>query len=453
VNKALDITKPQKVSYCIPEWLKIEQIKVAIASVKGRIEPCHDLRQEPIAVVGFGPSLADTWEKVRDFKRVITCSGAHRFLIERGIVPTWHIDVDPRAYKADLIGPPHPSVEYLMASTCSPRMWEHLAGFNVKLWHIFDSSDDAIRILPRGEWHVTGGCDVGLRAITIARFLGFTDLHIFGIDGSSPTQDKRHAADHPNKVKPTFTVDYEGRTFNTTPPMLECARGLWHELDQLKDVRPTFYGDGLIQHMSKFYKRHDDGKPCSIAFVAGPLISDEYRELNRRLHRDNLGYGVGGGAHAKVVQKLVAANKLTSVLDYGAGKQYLAKALPFPIWSYDPAIPEISELPRAADLVVCTDVLEHIEPERLNAVLTDLRRCVLKLGYFVIHTGPAAKHLADGRNTHLIQRGEEWWRKELGKHFLLTADAIVRKPPLIHVIVAPLPAPKPAPAQELVALT
>jgi hypothetical protein len=68
-------------------------------------------------------------------------------------------------------------------------------------------------------------------------------------------------------------------------------------------------------------------------------------------------------------------------------------------------------------MVVCTDVLEHIEPERLVVVLADLQRCVRQVGYFVVHTGPAMKTLPDGRNTHLIQQDPQWWRTQLQRFF------------------------------------
>src|SRR5690242_8066880 len=100
----------------------------------------------------------------------MSCSGAHKFLIERGVVPTYHVEVDPRQHKIALMGEPHKDVEYLAASTCHPKLMEHLKGFNLKLWHVFDPKDEVI--LPKGEWAVTGGCSVGVRCITLARFLG-----------------------------------------------------------------------------------------------------------------------------------------------------------------------------------------------------------------------------------------------------------------------------------------
>jgi hypothetical protein len=124
-----------------------------------------------------------------------------------------------------------------------------------------------------------------------------------------------------------------------------------------------------------------------------------------------------------------------SVLDYGCGKGGLGRAIPFGICEYDPAIAGKESSPKPADLVVCTDVLEHIEPECLVYVLADLRRVTRKIGYFVIHTGPAQKHLADGRNAHLIQRDRMWWKKKLRRFF--TIGRIIESGPELHVIVAP----------------
>lgn len=446
--RQLDWTKPQETVYAIPLWLRDLQIKENIARVPGRIEPyTGPPRTEPIAVVGYGPSLRDTWEEIRDFKWVMTCSGSHRFLIDRGIVPQWHMAVDPLPKNTvDLIGEPHPDVEYLICSACNPDVVKHLEAHaaKIKLWHVFDSSDEGVRILPRGEWSITGGCDVGLRALAMAAFFGFKDIHVFGMDGNARPEG-RHAGAHPRPLKKYDEVVYNGVTYQTTAGMLEAARQVWHELDEMPAVDVTFHGEGLIQEMAKDYHRKPSRSSALtnvVGFTRPELISPEMVELNARLHRDNLHYGVGGGKHADkvklIVDKLTTRDKdgkavIPSVLDYGCGKSMLAKALPWPIWEYDPAIPAKAELPRPADVVCCFDVLEHIEPDKLSFVLDDLRRCVQKLGYFVIHTMAAQKTYADGRNTHLIQKGRGWWQAKLSKFF--TVARINENGPELHVIV------------------
>ncbi len=444
MDKPLDASVPQAVSYCIPLWLRDEQIKHSMTRTKGRIssrEP-HD---DEIAIVCYGPSLNDTWEEIKKFKYVMSCSGSHKFLIDRGIIPTFHAEVDPRPHKADLISTPHKDVEYLIASACHEKVWSLLEGYNVKLWHIFDGNEEPFRLLPAGEWALTGGCSVGLRTMTLARFFGFRKQHIFGMDGCEGASGK-HAAAHPMQPNNSSPCEYDGKVYQTTPSMLETARQTWHELDQMQDVIATFHGEGLVQAMAKNYVR----KPASQKFnpigISKPeLISATYAEMNRTLHKTNLSYGVGGGRHIDTVLKLAKNLSTSSILDYGCGKGYLAKGIPFPIWEYDPCVPGKEESPRPAELVVCTDVLEHIEPDRIQFVLSDLRRCTKRLGFFTIHTGPARKSLPDGRNAHILQRDEKWWRKKLSRFFQIASIQAVG--PELYVVVTPKEKPQPEVAQ------
>jgi hypothetical protein len=147
-------------------------------------------------------------------------------------------------------------------------------------------------------------------------------------------------------------------------------------------------------------------------------ISEEYRALNRKLH-ESIDFGSSGHKYAKDVMALVEEIGSRDVLDYGAGKGTLAAKLPFPIAEYDPSVPGLEESAEPADVVVCTDVLEHIEPECLDDVLSDLRRVTRNTAYFVIATRPALKELPDGRNAHLIQESLEWWSAKLAERFEL----------------------------------
>lgn len=158
-----------------------------------------------------------------------------------------------------------------------------------------------------------------------------------------------------------------------------------------------------------------------------PLISDTYRALQSRLHAENANYGVASQTYAPMVAQIIRANAIKSLLDYGAGKGRLGMALkdllpePVRLSHYDPAIPEWSAPPQPSDMVTCIDVLEHIEPDCLDQVLDDLRRVTQRIGVFTVHTGPAAKILADGRNAHLIQQPPRWWLPKLLQRFDLIA--------------------------------
>ena len=150
------------------------------------------------------------------------------------------------------------------------------------------------------------------------------------------------------------------------------------------------------------------------------MISDSYRAEQQRLH-NNPRYGVASLTFAPIVIQLIRDNGWESVHDYGAGKRRLLDCfneadLTVAYSASDPAFPEYGS-PRPADLVCCIDVLEHIEPEHLDAVLDDLRRITVKVGFFTIHTGAALKTLSDGRNAHLIQQPSSWWLPRLCQRF------------------------------------
>lgn len=143
------------------------------------------------------------------------------------------------------------------------------------------------------------------------------------------------------------------------------------------------------------------------------LISDSYRELNALLHRTNESYGTSGKRYADVIRQICDKLGSKDVLDYGCGKRTLEKALGFDIHNYDPCIIGLDKTPEPHDIVACTDVLEHIEPDCLNEVLKDIKRCTKRVAMLLVATRPAVKFLADGRNAHLIQQSYEWWRASI----------------------------------------
>jgi hypothetical protein len=150
------------------------------------------------------------------------------------------------------------------------------------------------------------------------------------------------------------------------------------------------------------------------------MISPEYLAEQQKLH-ENPKYGISSVLFAPIVAQLLRDNRWESVHDYGAGKQRLRETLEqlgvaVAYSAYDPVFPEYGS-PQPADLVCCIDVLEHIEPDHLDAVLDDLQRIVTNVGFLTIHTGPAKKVLSDGRNAHLIQKPASWWLPRLCERF------------------------------------
>jgi hypothetical protein len=160
------------------------------------------------------------------------------------------------------------------------------------------------------------------------------------------------------------------------------------------------------------------------------LISPGYRETQRVMHQDPRGYGEHGDHWAPTVIDLARRFGAFSILDYGAGQGSLGKALRMAglhCRDYDPAVPGWDQPPGFADLVVSTDVLEHIEPDRLDAVLAHIRGLARKAVFLVISTRPAQKRLPNGNNAHLIIEGKQWWRARVQR-----AGFRIRRAPMIY---------------------
>lgn len=156
-----------------------------------------------------------------------------------------------------------------------------------------------------------------------------------------------------------------------------------------------------------------------MTFTLPELISPGYLDEQRKLHASPRGYGQRGDKWSDGVRRLVVKYDASSVLDYGCGAGSLKKALQpmlpptVRVSEYDPAIRGKDGTPSFADLVVVTDVLEHIEPERLDLVLAHLKLLARKAIFAVIATRPAKKTLSDGSNAHLIIEPPDWWKARL----------------------------------------
>lgn len=147
------------------------------------------------------------------------------------------------------------------------------------------------------------------------------------------------------------------------------------------------------------------------------MFSPEYKALQESFHKSCPDYGVSGVRYSEQVLRLSQQLDTRDILDYGCGKCTLSANLPFLITNYDPFIPAYADRPQPHDLVVCTDVMEHVEEEYILGVLSDISSLAKKAAFFQIATRPAKKTLPDGRNAHLVVQPSAWWLGQLNLYF------------------------------------
>jgi len=142
-------------------------------------------------------------------------------------------------------------------------------------------------------------------------------------------------------------------------------------------------------------------------------VSPEYRQLLTLKHSQD-SWGGAGKSHADEIVAFADALGAITILDYGCGRGTLKPAIaPRAVVEYDPGIPGKDHLPEQCDLLIATDVLEHIEPDRLDAVLSHMRGLCRCGAFFVIALSLSRVILPDGNNSHLIIRSPEWWLEKL----------------------------------------
>lgn len=158
------------------------------------------------------------------------------------------------------------------------------------------------------------------------------------------------------------------------------------------------------------------------------LISDNYKKLNTELHQENAGYGTSSTQYLRAIANFAMQLEADNIIDYGCGKGMLAKEIgdKIEVVEYDPAIEGKDKDPKACDMLVCVDVMEHIEPECVNDVISHMAEKTLKGAFITICTVPAKKVLSDGRNAHICLESLGWWVDKFANYFghivVLTGD-------------------------------
>lgn len=147
------------------------------------------------------------------------------------------------------------------------------------------------------------------------------------------------------------------------------------------------------------------------------LLSKEYKAVLQKAHAENK-WGTGGKGHVAVVVEYAKKIGAQTVLDYGCGRGTLKTSAGIAesgldVREYDPGIPGKDGAPDPADMIVCTDVLEHIETDLVDNVLEHLRSLTVKGAFFIIALKPAKFILPDGRNAHLTLWPATTWMRKL----------------------------------------
>lgn len=174
---------------------------------------------------------------------------------------------------------------------------------------------------------------------------------------------------------------------------------------------PEYPRPERLEYYRKLYTDYHD---THAKFLAGKVSPENVRGISQMVHW---------------WRKETRFQRQPRILDYGSGKgfQYLTKriheqwgnVLPY---CYDLGVFHLAKRPEGRfDIILCMDVMEHLEAEDVPDVLADLRAytegrrpaCV----YMNVCCRPAWKKFDDGSNLHKTVEGPEWWEERITGSF------------------------------------
>ncbi len=161
----------------------------------------------------------------------------------------------------------------------------------------------------------------------------------------------------------------------------------------------------------------------------------EYKEMHEKginnLRPESTFQGSSLFKHIFSLREIIIKKSISSLIDFGCGKAIFYKnKLPYKIkgktgeftiqefWNvkdivlYDPGVKEFELYPKQKkDLVICTDVLEHIPMIDTENFLNDIYLLANKAVFFAVSVRESKKKLKSGQSVHINIRKEDEWDK------------------------------------------
>ena len=248
-DKPLDVLSYEMVSF--GDWQTTNVFPAYLAYSTTMVDNWFDpkprlaLDGKRVAVCGYGSSIKDEIETIRNgnYDCIITTSGAHGLLLEAGIVPNYHVEIDWKPHKSEFTKNAHPDVEYLVSATCHPSTIDNVRGGKCKL--IFVEHGPEINY-PDESMTLPPGYDAGQTCIIVAKILGYRELDLFGFDYSFSLTGHRHAGPHGGRIHHMFEAKVENKRFLTSKTMFTGLLVMEHFLKQNPDLNIQIYSDALL---------------------------------------------------------------------------------------------------------------------------------------------------------------------------------------------------------------
>lgn len=147
----------------------------------------------------------------------------------------------------------------------------------------------------------------------------------------------------------------------------------------------------------------------------------DYIKQYKLLYKRKKNYGKTSIKLYDMLKKIINDLNISSVLDYGCGKSKLLdlikKNKKIKIYRYDPAIKKYSKLTKnKTDLVICTDVLQHVPLYDLDRVLKEIKSKGIYILFYIKCTNHKTK-LPNKTYANCTVYDKKWWLEKLSNYY------------------------------------
>lgn len=391
------------------------------------VRPC-EAHDGVLSIAGGGPSLEDTWQELQGV--IVAVNGSLQFLLDKGVRP-WGVGImDPSPHMKDIV-PRVEGMHYFVASVCHPSLFDHLEGMKVNLWHPGGAPglQDLLEKEGPETWTmVAGASTMGARWLNLGYTLGFRRFEFHGLD-SSYRGERTHAyPDHTDGADHLVIDGYHTKlAFVRQVSDFFAILKAFSETD-VEEINIELHGDGWLQDRWRRFRAdypdafklrdHTEESERSkyelmwefdayrTSSPGEQLVHDAITEMGMAGGDSLIDFGCGPGRATSILQK---AGIRATGLDIAANCLDDGVEVPFRqvcLWD----LPEDID---PADWGYCCDVMEHIPPDKVDAVLANIRAKTKRGVFFNI----AFLHDTHGeviqQRLHLTIHSEGWWLNKL----------------------------------------
>jgi hypothetical protein len=256
----------------------------------------------------------------------------------------------------------------------------------------------------------------------LAYIMGYRQIHLYGYDCSF-REDKGHAYTQPqNATEPVCNVTVGGKTFKATITMAQQAELFPECVKNLSDLGCTITveAEGLIMAVvEEMGKEPEEMTEADKYAKMWSLPSYRHMSPGENFAQESvqvcgitadtkvIDFGCGTGRGGQEINVLTGAPTL--LVDFAANCLDPDVNLPFMV--ADLTQPMFVK----GDLGYCTDVMEHIPPEQVSAVIANIMACVdgcfFKIARFPDHMGALI-----GQSLHLSVFDPAWWEDKFADY-------------------------------------